>query len=236
MSTLIKADHVRFAFGSTARVGASGRPDEREAASVSAWENQTHTVTDTTLETAALRLPAIEQTLTELPQEAEVRERTAYERGLKEGIRTGQEQLERDQETQLNILRGGIESALETFRVQLDSLETLAIEVTNAALGKLFGETSQHADLVAQTARHHLNAVAAGSAIAVEVSRHDFPSDTQLDAAFAQLAGKLRAGVTASAQLPAGGCLIRLSLGTLDASLDAQSARIRAALSAICQQ
>ncbi|WP_353556373.1 hypothetical protein [Paraburkholderia terrae] len=178
-------------------------------------------------------LSALRRAYADLEHGVSSREQLAYEKGLAEGRVAGEKHVAQDHAAQREALSSGIQSALNAFHAQLDSLESLAIDVTCAALERLLGDASQHAALVVQTARHHLNHVATGSAIGVEVSRADFPSDAQLESSFAAFAGQLRAGVVAHPQLPAGACFIRLTLGTLDASLDTQAARIRSALSEI---
>jgi type III secretion protein L len=233
MSTLIKAHQVKLGTGAAARIRAPAASAPANRMPEHAAMDATRVVSGAKVDTMAQRLSEIECAYAKLEHEVGTRERAAYEKGLTEGKIAGEQCAGQDYAAQREALRNGIQLALDGLRAQLDSLEGLAIDVTHAALDQLLGDASRHADLVVETARHHLNQVAAGSAISVEVSRADFPDDAQLEAAFASFAGQFRTGVTARAQLPAGACLIRLTLGTLDASLDTQTARMRSALSEV---
>jgi flagellar assembly protein FliH len=138
-----------------------------------------------------------------------------------------------DHAAQLAALRAGVQDALADFRQRLQGIETLSLDVTQAALEKIFGDRALCAALVVQTARHHLSQVATGSAIGVRVSAMDFPQPEQLQEAFTSVTQHTRLTVHADPHLASGACLIQLTLGCLDVSLPQQLSHVTAAISTL---
>ncbi|KGB99179.1 hypothetical protein [Burkholderia cepacia] len=179
------------------------------------------------------RLRELEKQNAQLKQQAEERERLAHRKGWDEGIAKGKAQAEHDHAAQLDALQNGIREALQSFDHRLDSIEALALDIARAALDKIFGDPSLHAALIAQTVRHHLSHIATGTVLGIEVSQANFPDSEQLRHAFDELITHDRVALDASAQLPAGACLIALTLGKLDASPARQYERIAGALASL---
>ncbi|RZF29081.1 hypothetical protein EVC45_14825 [Paraburkholderia sp. UYCP14C] len=162
------------------------------------------------------------QTHAEQIRDFEERERAAWQQGVEQGIEKGVTQVKLDHAQRREALAAGIDAALATLRERLQAIESLALDVAQAALHKTLGDSAAYAELVVQTARHHLAQVAAGSAIGVRVSAHDFPDAEALRDAFATLTRQSALTVDAAPQLAAGACLIDLKLGRLDVSLPRQ--------------
>jgi flagellar biosynthesis/type III secretory pathway protein FliH len=163
--------------------------------------------------------------------DAEARVAAAYESGLSEGLAQGHAGALRDFDHRDSAIRAGIASALDAFHASLHATEALATEIALAALERMIGETDTRARMVAQSAAHHMTQLASESAVVVEFSNEDFESDddaARVFSGFSMLGNTVR--IVTTPRLKAGACLIRLKLGTLDASLDGQLARIRTAL------
>ncbi|SAL10673.1 FliH/SctL family protein [Caballeronia telluris] len=154
----------------------------------------------------------------------------AYENGLAEGLAKGRELAVQDHERRDASLRSGVDAAVAAFHASLSALEPLAIDIAVVALERMLGDADEHAELITRTAAHHVAQLAAGSVLALEFATTDFPSSDDLARAAGPLARDHAVRVGVNTQLKAGQCLIRLNLGTLDASLDGQLARIRTAL------
>ncbi|MGF6647324.1 hypothetical protein [Paraburkholderia sp. GAS82] len=178
------------------------------------------------------RVAELEQAAIEQMREFEALEQAAYQRGMDDGIRCGAANVKRDHDEQLNVLRAGVTEALDVFRQRLTAVETLALDLTHVALEKIFGNTSMHAELVIQTARHHLGQLSGNSAIGVRVSAADFADAERLQVTFGLVpeAQHPALSVRADPHLSSGTCLIDLTLGRLDVSLPQQKAKVVDAL------
>jgi flagellar assembly protein FliH len=176
------------------------------------------------------RIAGLEEAAANEAHERKALEEAAYRRGMDEGMKLGVSTVKRDHEEQLATLRTGVLEALDAFSAQLRAIEPLALETTLAALEKVLGDPASYAELVGQTARHHLAQLPDSSAVSVRVSATDFPDAEQLHLAFGPLAGHPALSVQADPQLSAGACLIDLKLGRLDVSLPQQRAHLMAAL------
>lgn len=235
MTLLIKAAHVRYqksdvSHGESRQAEDSRRlPDPCGDAippSDAALRLMKQTVE---LDSLRARLTSLEQDSVEQIRQAQHESALAYEKGLADGIATERARVVEETVTREAALRDGVEAALGLFAEQLRALEMLSSDIALAALERVLGEPSEYATLVTRTARHHLAQLVAGSVVAVEVSDQDFPTD--LDASKA-LAACVEPGtdIRSTPSLRPGACRIRLNLGTLDAGLDGQLARIRSVL------
>lgn len=230
MSLLMKAGHVIIGAGRKALGEAAAVSPSAEQAAAGA-----HPASDTEarIELLKRQLSELEQAYAEQTLSLEAREEAAHQRGIDEGVKTGMARAVRDHAGQLDALQAGVSDALKDFRQQLQTVETLALDVTQAALEKIFGDAALCTELVVQTARHHISHVAADSAIGVQVSAADFPESAQLQEAFATLTRHTTLTVAANPQLPSGACLIDLKLGRLDVGLPQQMTHLAATLNAL---
>ncbi|MGF6696585.1 flagellar assembly protein FliH [Paraburkholderia sp. MM5496-R1] len=226
MSLLLKAAQVtlgsgRKTLGRATLVAVAAEPSEHVPVQV-----QHAFQTDAQIDELRRELAELAQTHAEQIRDFEERERAAYQRGIEEGIEEGIEKgvarVKLDHVQRIEALVAGIDAALAALRDRLQAVESLALDVAQAALRKTLGDTTACAALVVQTARHHLAQIAAGSAIGVRVSAQDFPDADALRDAFATLTRDTALTVDADPQLAAGACLIDLTLGRLDVSLPRQ--------------
>ncbi|MGF6873143.1 FliH/SctL family protein [Paraburkholderia sp. MM5477-R1] len=222
MSLLLKAAQVtlgsgRKTLGRATLVAVAAEPSEHVPVQV-----QHAFQTDAQIDELRRELAELAQTHAEQIRDFEERERAAYQRGIEEGIEKGVARVKLDHVQRIEALVAGIDAALAALRDRLQEVESLALDVAQAALRKTLGDTTACAALVVQTARHHLAQIAAGSAIGVRVSAQDFADADALRDAFATLTRDTALTVDADPQLAAGACLIDLTLGRLDVSLPRQ--------------
>ena len=135
-------------------------------------------------------------------------------------------EFEDGRERALELLEAGIGMARESLDEFLVRAEILALEVARTALNKLFGQDDGREAAVVDLVRHQLSHIERQSLVAIEVSRLDFP-DTREVAALAERMGVDAAMLAASDELNAGGCRMRMKLGTIDVGLDQQWVAIR---------
>lgn len=172
--------------------------------------------------------------LSALGKSAEHREKQAYERGHKEGQEAGQKQAQNRHDEQLKALTLGVAKARDAFEQGLvETSRRLSIDLAQAALGRVLGDSALHGELIAASVGHHLAALSHDSVLAIEVSSADFPSEEALREAFAEAGAMPSQRVVAEAGRPAGSCVIRLKLGRLDLGLDSQGRRLGAAFDAL---
>ncbi|MGH8080800.1 MAG: hypothetical protein ACREP7_09500 [Lysobacter sp.] len=193
--------------------------------------------TPVAVDTQALRIAELEKALSEanarltaLGKSADTREQQALERGRKEGEQTGQEQAQQRHDDQLQALVEGIAAAREQFDQHLiAAAQTVSIDLAQAALGRVIGDSAHYAELIARTVAHHLRSLAHDSVLAIEVASVDFPDEAALRAAFAEHDAMPSYRVSAEAGRAAGSCIVKLKLGRLDLSLGSQRQRLDAA-------
>lgn len=153
----------------------------------------------------------------------------AFREGEAEGRKTGLKEGEERRVEALALLESGIQEAQRRFSDELTSLEGLAAALANEGLSKVLGEPAYRAELVRGTIQHHLKAIEAKSVVRIEVSRDDFPEPAQLDQ-FVDSIGLAGTDFQSSAELDAGDCRIKLTLGALDIGIDQQRTRLETAL------
>ncbi|WP_322081145.1 hypothetical protein [Burkholderia sp. BCC1972] len=152
--------------------------------------------------------------------------RTAFERGIEDGIR----QAAHVEAERLALLKSGIDAARDTFIARLASLEGLAAEVALVGLERVLGDPTRHAELVIDTVRHRLTSIAQGSLVGIRVSADDFRDPARLDTVRHTLDTAPSVSLVADPQLPAGACVIDLTLGKLDVGIPRQLASIAATI------
>ncbi|WP_176317478.1 hypothetical protein [Burkholderia vietnamiensis] len=158
----------------------------------------------------------------ELAQSAQ----TAFERGIEDGIR----QVAHAEAERLSLLKAGIDAARDTFIARLASLEKLAAEVALVGLERVLGDPTRHAELVIETVRHRLTSIAHESLVGIRVSADDFRDPARLDTVRHTLDTAPSVSLVADPQLPAGACVIDLTLGKLDVGIPRQLASIAATI------
>ena len=119
-------------------------------------------------------------------------------------------------------MREGVHAALTRFSQQLQAVETLALDMTQAALEKIIGDTSHHAEWIAKTIRHQLSAIDPSAVIALRVSAHDYPDAATLRALICESIRADKLDIRIDTQLPTGACLLELKAEKLDIGLRQQ--------------
>ncbi|GAB5096243.1 hypothetical protein YK56LOC_19590 [Caballeronia sp. HLA56] len=227
MGSVIKARSVRYS--SLYATVESVRAEGSSASDVSA--------SDAMPDTRDIELLALQQQVADLRAayaqlelDAVATRTNAREEGYAEGLAAGKVQASLRRAEHEAALRDGLNTAMAKFDATLRALEPLSIEIALTALERIFGDAEGLTRLVERTARHHVSQLSAKSIVMLEVSAEDFASDAEVADAMSPTLRGDSVRLRVNPQLKAGQCLVRLSLGTLDISLDSQLGRIRDAL------
>lgn len=145
----------------------------------------------------------------------------AFEAGRAAGFEAGLREGDNLRTESLAALRAGIDGALEACRGDMTALKRLAILVARESLARLVGDDVQRQSLVTTLLDQQLNALEWAAVVRIEVSSHDFPDSDALQALAASITSPAIDIVTETS-LAAGGCRIRLRLGSLDVGIDQQ--------------
>lgn len=143
------------------------------------------------------------------------REDAAFNKGQAEGL--GLANL--DEDRRIATLASAIDKMTEEYALPLAECELLALQLSRAALSRLFSDAALHAELIEAAIAVQLKRLGHDMIIRVSVSPLDFRSD----AALAGLAERFRGvEIGSDESLPAGGCSAQLRLGRIDLSLPSQ--------------
>jgi flagellar biosynthesis/type III secretory pathway protein FliH len=177
------------------------------------------------------RIEALEEQLRTQHERAKRQERDAFERGYKEGAEQAARELKQQWDNQVDAVARATRTAQDAFEARLATLETLALDLAEAALGRVLGDAARHAELLAQTIAHHLRGMER-NVVRLLVSGHDFPSQEALDL-LANLPERVRNSIEVRTDLPAGTCQVDLALGHVDLGLPSQRGRLSRTLGAL---
>ncbi|MGT0244789.1 hypothetical protein [Burkholderia sp. GbtcB21] len=219
MSKLLKAHRVRLENGHK-RLASETAYARRQASDESIASPNPHT---TEIAELTARIAELEAACAAL----ESAQQAAYRKGIDEGGRAADARAKRDDEARIDVLSRGLKDAHSALQVRFASLESLALDVARAALEQMFGATECYPALIAQTIRHHVAHMQAGTVLTVDVSRADFPDDNALLPIAAAAPDSV---VTAHPHLPAGACRLGLAPGRAELDLPRQCGRLLAAL------
>ena len=170
------------------------------------------------------RIDALEEQLRAQHAQGVRQERAAYEKGLREGAEKTTLELTQRWDRQADAIASAARAAQDSFDTRLAALETLALDLAEAALGRVLGDTARHAGLLAQTIAHHLCGLER-NVVRIAVSSRDFPDEGALDE-LASLPDALRRPIEVREHLPVGTCHVDLALGHADLSLPSQHERL----------
>ncbi|MGU7783219.1 FliH/SctL family protein [Burkholderia sp. PU8-34] len=164
------------------------------------------------------RVAELEALLADSRAALDTRADEAFERGAE----TARRQFVRSETERAEIFQVCVADARRALTQKLDAMETLAIDLSLAALERVLGNPDDYASLVVATIRHRMALLAEGSVLAIRVSAADFPDASALE--------KIETGshveLVADPALQEGACLIDLQLGRIDASISRQHERI----------
>ncbi|MBU6267859.1 MAG: hypothetical protein KGN34_09985 [Sphingomonadales bacterium] len=135
-------------------------------------------------------------------------------------------EFEDDRTAGLERLEQGIAAARDAMGQWHEHAETLALLIARSALAKLFAGDEARTAAVTDLVRRQLAVIERDTVLAVTVARRDFP-DTREVAALAAKLGIEPGLLAVSDDLDAGGCRMKLQLGTLDLGLDRQWGAVR---------
>ncbi|RQR52935.1 hypothetical protein DIE19_27480 [Burkholderia sp. Bp9126] len=152
---------------------------------------------------------------------------TAYRRGVDDGGRAADANAKRDDDARVDALSRGVQDARASLQMRFASLESLALDIAQAALEQMLGATEHYPALVAQTIRHHVAQMESSVVLTVDVSRADFPDDNALRPISAAAPETI---VNAHPHLPAGACRFGLAPGRAELDLPRQRDRLLAVL------
>jgi flagellar assembly protein FliH len=162
--------------------------------------------------------------------EAEAAGRRLREEGYAAGLRDAADR----QAERLDLLREAVGRADTTVRQGVEAMERTAVLLARDCLDMMLGETGERGRLVAGLLRHQVAQIDPAGLLRVEVSSEDFPDPATLGR-LAAAAGLAEDAIVARPQLAAGGCVMVLRLGRIDAGLGTQWGALRQALSRIAE-
>lgn len=114
-----------------------------------------------------------------------------------------------------------LDAARAAWDERLAELDTLAVMIARAALGRMFEAPADMADLVARAITQRIAALRADTIVAIHVSAADFAGE-EACTALAWQAGVAAATIAADPALKAGECRIDLQLGHVDCGIAVQ--------------
>ncbi|EDT38685.1 hypothetical protein [Burkholderia ambifaria] len=219
MSRLLKAHRVRLE-GGRKRLAAAVASEPRPDIAPSAAPLDRHAAE---IEALTVRLAEFDAKCAALEDEREA----AYRRGVDDGRRAADASAKRDDDARVAALSRGVQHAQASLQTRFASLESLALDIAQAALERMLGATEHYPALVAQTIRHHVAQMEASVVLTIDVSRADFPDDHALRPISAAAPESV---VNAHPHLPAGACRFGLAPGRAELDLPRQCDRLMAVL------
>jgi flagellar assembly protein FliH len=155
--------------------------------------------------------------------------RAAEQRGYEAGLAKGAEAGRREFDTRLERLDRLLASIEHKRDDLLEVLEDDLVELAFEAIVLIAGDTSLRRDLAVETVRRVLSARPDSHILAVRVAPEDFDLiDGSESAAAAGLGSRIK--LQSDPDIRLGGCVIDTAQGSLDARLEVQLDKLRAAL------
>jgi flagellar biosynthesis/type III secretory pathway protein FliH len=158
----------------------------------------------------------------------------AHARGVTEGKETGRTEANDLQSARLALLEKSIDSAAGERTQALDRLQRYSALIARDCLEKILGNAEDRQELVGELVTAQVRRLEKAMLSTIRVSPDDFP-----DASLAELhsrPGISGASIVADANVPAGGCVMTLQLGTIDVGLGQQWTVLRSALERLAAQ
>jgi flagellar biosynthesis/type III secretory pathway protein FliH len=221
MSGIVKASSVSFS-DALLRIAGSDAP--------TSTPNPAPVQEDLTSSLKA-RVDELEQKLRIQLEEASLRERDAYEKGSRDGAEKMASELQKRWDREAQAIGQAAAEALERFEAHLAHWKAISLEIAEAALDRVIGDSRRYAELLTQTIVHHLEGIQR-SVVCIAVSARDFPGDEAM-ALLAELPDHLRRTVEVRQDLPSGSCLVDLTLGHADLGVPSQHERLSKTFAAL---
>jgi flagellar assembly protein FliH len=178
----------------------------------------------------ALLAQARESVLAQFKQEAETARELGRQRGMQEGRATGTEEARREAEAELSRIRsiaGKLQGALDAG---IEGLEDVAVEIAFEAVCKMLGSAAVSREGMRALVQEAAGRVAGAERVTVRLHPGDMAALQTAGALDTVLAPQQSVHWAADKSIALGGCLIETDGGTLDARLETQVERLRAAL------
>lgn len=140
------------------------------------------------------------------------------------------DEYERDDAKALDALKTALGASHETLAARLNSLEQLALALSETALAQAFGDTKDYRDQIERAIRHQIAQLSADSVIKLSVSADDFPHTSLLDGLHSP-----NVEVITDPALSRGVCRINLRLGAIDIDLPEFWRAVRRRFSALAE-
>lgn len=178
----------------------------------------------------ALLAQARESVLAQFKQEAETARELGRQRGLQEGRAAGAEEARREAEAELVRIRSiasRLQGALDTG---IKGLEDVAVEIAFEAVCKMLGTAAVSREGMRALIQEAAGRVAGAERIAVRLHPGDLAALQSAGALDADLVPGASVHWAADKSIELGGCVVETEGGTLDARLETQLERLRAAL------
>lgn len=141
--------------------------------------------------------------------------------GHAEGHKAGLAEAEDRQSERLSLLENAMQRAHAELADGLSSLERLSALLAQECLDKILGSPDDRVELLRLIIGTQIDKIDKAMLVDIELSRQDFPDDNAL----AALKEKIDASaftLTVSADMPSGGCVMRLRLGRTDVGINQQ--------------
>jgi type III secretion protein L len=161
----------------------------------------------------------LRQQLDRAREEADQREESAFERGLREG----REEAGDHAEKRTALLAEALTALQQDQSARIAEMELLALQLAKAALGRIIGDPAQRSALIADVIAHHLSRIRRDLVLAIRFSAEDFAAPEQW-AALAEAHPAI--ALERDSTLASGECAASLKLGTLDLGLAGQWQRL----------
>lgn len=161
----------------------------------------------------------LRQSLERTREEADQREESAFERGLREG----REEAADHSEQRLTLLAEALEALRQDHSARMAQMELLALQLAQAALGRIIGDPALRPTLIADTMAFHLDRIRRDLVLSIRVSAVDFPANERWDALTQDYPD---ISLERDGTLASGACMAKLKLGVLDLGLDGQWQRL----------
>lgn len=162
-----------------------------------------------------------DETITSLRGDVE----QAFVKGREEGHQLGIAAAEDRQTERLLVLENAAHQAVANVADGVASLERLSALLARDCLDIILGRSDDRTGMVRKIIEVQIAKIDKSMILTVEVSREDFP-DTKALAVLSRQFGN-RTKFSTNAELPSGGCTMRLRLGSLEIGIDQQWGALR---------
>lgn len=168
--------------------------------------------------------------LTQFKEEAEAARELGRQRGLREGRSAGIDEAKQGFASEIARVRSIADKLPQAFKSGVEAMEDTLVDIAFAAICKILGNTAATREGIQDMVRQASAQVVAAETVVIRVH----PSDLTLLRNAGVLETTLPSGIAVSwgsdKEVELGGCVVETGGGELDARLETQIQRLRAAL------